>query len=91
MLPDYAADPKTGAQAGKNAVENNFLSGDMFALDRKVKAAKEKGEDIEPILEDARKQAAIDRSKIPKMPVPALVHRQIAGIVQHSRKAAGGG
>ncbi|WP_410683693.1 hypothetical protein [Citrobacter europaeus] len=45
-------------------VENNFLSGDMYALDRKVKAAKEKGEDIEPILEAARKQALKDREKM---------------------------
>ncbi|EEM8546713.1 filamentous hemagglutinin N-terminal domain-containing protein [Salmonella enterica] len=53
-----------GARAGKNAVENNFLSGDLYALDRKVKAAKEKGEDIEPILEDARKQSQKDREKM---------------------------
>lgn len=39
-----------------DSIENNFLSGDMYALDTRVKAAKEKGEDIEPILEDTRKQ-----------------------------------
>ncbi|WP_226101917.1 hemagglutinin repeat-containing protein [Dickeya oryzae] len=53
----------TGAQAGRNAVENNYLSNDMYSLDRKVKAAKEKGEDIAPILEAARKQAEKDREK----------------------------
>ncbi|SLM63231.1 VENN motif pre-toxin domain-containing protein [Dickeya aquatica] len=53
----------TGVQAGRNAVENNFLSSDMYSLDRKVKAAKEKGEDIAPILEAARKQAEKDREK----------------------------
>lgn len=35
----------------------------MYSLDRKVKAAKEKGEDITPILEAARKQAKKDREK----------------------------
>lgn len=64
LVGDSSANAVAAAQAGKTTVENNFLSGDMYALDRKVKAAKEKGEDIEPILEDARKQSQKDRDKI---------------------------
>ncbi|KMK18481.1 hypothetical protein ABW09_11950, partial [Pluralibacter gergoviae] len=51
------ADAVAGAQAGKNAVENNYLKTDMYSLDRKIKNAKEKGEDIAPILEEARQKA----------------------------------
>lgn len=35
-------------------MENNALSGDVFSLDRKVKQAKENGEDITSILNDYR-------------------------------------
>ncbi|PHH48854.1 hypothetical protein CRX51_08750 [Pluralibacter gergoviae] len=55
------ADAVAGAQAGKNAVENNYLKTDMYSLDRKIKNAKEKGEDIAPILEEARQKAEKDR------------------------------
>ncbi|MEY0474851.1 VENN motif pre-toxin domain-containing protein [Providencia huaxiensis] len=51
------------AQAGKTTVENNYLSGDMFTLDRKIKEVKRKGEDITPILEEARAKAEKDREK----------------------------
>lgn len=36
----------------------------MFTLDRKIKEAKRKGEDITPILEEARAKAEKDREKI---------------------------
>ncbi|HBI11967.1 MAG TPA: hypothetical protein DDY57_17930 [Franconibacter pulveris] len=52
-----------GAQTGKNAVENNLFAVDMYALDKKIKEAKAKGEDINPILEEARKKAAEEREK----------------------------
>ncbi|MBI0520899.1 VENN motif pre-toxin domain-containing protein, partial [Pectobacterium parmentieri] len=60
---DSTTNAVAGAQASQNAVENNYLSSDMYALNRKVKAAKEKGEDIAPILEEAREQAEKDREK----------------------------
>ncbi|UYA60524.1 Hemolysin [Pectobacterium sp. F1-1] len=63
LASNSTASAASGAQSGRNAVENNYLSSDMYALDRKVKAAKEKGEDITPILEEARKQAEKDREK----------------------------
>ncbi|WP_227521300.1 hemagglutinin repeat-containing protein [Raoultella sp. T31] len=54
----------TGAGAGKNAAENNALSGDMFSLDRKVKQAKENGEDITSILNEYREILEKDREKM---------------------------
>ncbi|WP_433916015.1 hemagglutinin repeat-containing protein [Pectobacterium jejuense] len=63
LAGNSTASAASGAQSGRNAVENNYLSSDMYSLDRKVKAAKEKGEDIAPILEEARKQAENDRKK----------------------------
>ncbi|XBW63725.1 VENN motif pre-toxin domain-containing protein [Pectobacterium aroidearum] len=63
LAGNSTASAASGAQSGRNAVENNFLSSDMYALNRKVKAAREKGEDIAPILEEVRKQAEKDREK----------------------------
>ena len=61
LAGDSSASAVSGAQAGKTTVENNYLAGDMFALDRKIKAAKDNGEDIGPILENARKKAEKER------------------------------
>jgi hypothetical protein len=44
-------------------VENNFLQGDIYLLDRKIKAAKAKGEDTAPIFEEERKRQAEFRAK----------------------------
>lgn len=44
--------------------ENNALSGDMFSLDRKVKQAKENGEDITSILNDNHEILEKDREKM---------------------------
>lgn len=44
--------------------ENNALSGDMFSLDRKVKQAKENGEDITPILNEYCEILEKDREKM---------------------------
>lgn len=61
LLGGDTASVVAGMQAGKVTVENNYLSGDMYSLNRKVKNAKEKGEDIAPILEEARQNLEKDR------------------------------
>lgn len=63
LAGDNTASALAGAQTGKNAVENNLFAVDMYALDKKIKEAKAKGEDINPILEEARKKAAEEREK----------------------------
>ncbi|WP_159565440.1 hemagglutinin repeat-containing protein [Budvicia diplopodorum] len=63
VVGDSSANAIAGAQAGKNAVENNLFSLDLYNLDRKVKDAKAKGEDITPILDEYRQLAADDRAK----------------------------
>ncbi|WP_426575546.1 hemagglutinin repeat-containing protein (plasmid) [Xenorhabdus stockiae] len=64
LTTDSTAGGVSGAQSAKNAVENNFLSYDLYTLDRKIKAAKAKGEDISPILEAERQRQAEDRAKM---------------------------
>ncbi|HEY4468769.1 MAG TPA: hemagglutinin repeat-containing protein [Klebsiella sp.] len=64
VVGDSTSNAVAGAQVGKNAVENNALSGDMFSLDRKVKQAKENGEDITPILNMYRDILEKDREKM---------------------------
>ncbi|KNC92660.1 hypothetical protein [Trabulsiella odontotermitis] len=54
----------SGVQAGKNSADNNALSGDMFSLDRKVKQAKENGDDITLLLNEYREILEKDREKI---------------------------
>lgn len=64
LVGDSGANAIAGAQAGKTTVENNALAMEMYDLNRKVKAAKAKGEDITPILDEFRETAKKDRAKL---------------------------
>ncbi|PDO84932.1 hypothetical protein BK796_14825 [Kosakonia pseudosacchari] len=64
LVGDSGANAIAGAQAGKTTVENNALAMEMYDLNRKFKAAKAKGEDITPILDEFRETAKKDRAKL---------------------------